>query len=364
MTELQLLADRLEAAADYTDIFPAPDTVRTIYLKLVTVVHPDRYSDQDEYEMATKAFQQLTQFHSNAQQALAEDRFGEPLVTIRTKRAVHKVKRNLGVGDIAALYQTATTTEHGSMTGLLKVARNPRDNDLMGAEAKALKTLHSTDDKLTRHYPLLLDSFLYKEGRRRANVVAWQADCLDLRQLQRAFPLGIDPLHATWIWRRLLMALGFAHDQDVIHGAVLPPHVLILPSQHGVLLVDWCYSVPMDVFDSKTKTFIRALISTYKDWYPEEVADRSPASPATDIVMAARCMIWLMGGLPNTGWLPNTVPSKMRAWFKGCLLTKQSARPDNAWDLLVEFDKLLERLKEPFYPRKFIDFVVPPGMAT
>ena len=55
---------------------------------------------------------------------------------------------------------------------------------------------------------------------------------------------GVDPRDAAWMWRRLLVALGFAHRAGVLHGAVLPEHVLIHPGEHGLVLVDWCYSVP------------------------------------------------------------------------------------------------------------------------
>jgi serine/threonine protein kinase len=356
MTELQELADRLDKAADYTTIFTDVGSMRAVYLKMAGVLHPDRYEGTDEHEVATKAFARLTQLHNDAQKALDEDHFGQPV--IRTKRGVHVVKRRLDDGDIAALYRTDT--------GLMKVARSARDNDLMAAEATALKRLHSVDDKFTRHYPMLLDTFLHREGRRRANVIQYYPDCYDLRQLRQYFPKGMDPRHVTWIWRRLLMALGFAHDQSILHGAVLPPHILILPKDHGVVLVDWCYSVTMPVSDSQSKTPpIRAVVGDYRSWYPEEVTKKEAPSGATDLVMAARSMIYLLGGVPTTGVLPDWVPRMMRAYFKGCLAVPQAMRPNNPWALLTEFDDLLERIGEPFFPRRFVELAMPTvGAAT
>ena len=348
VSELQAAAATFAAAADYTYIFGKdPGTTMAklsdMYRKLARIVHPDRHKGSVE---ATTVFQLLNKFRGDAVQALNEGRYGQPAVTVRTKRGVHEVRRKLGDGDIASLYQTVSKTDiSSSINGFLKVAKSARDNDLVAAEAKALKALHSVDDKLTRHF------------RRRATVQTFQEDCLNLSQVRDTFaPDGLGPLHVVWVWRRLLMALGFAHDQGVVHGAVLPPHVMLLPKHHGVLLVDWCYSVPMTVSASGSKTPpVRAIVSQYRDWYPEEIIAKQSPNQATDIIMAARTTIYLAGGNPVTGVMPDQVPRRMRAFFKGCLVCKQRMRPDNAWKLLAEFDELLERLGEPYFPRKWVE---------
>jgi aminoglycoside phosphotransferase (APT) family kinase protein len=51
---------------------------------------------------------------------------------------------------------------------------------------------------------------------------------------------AVDPRDATWMWRRLLVGLGWVHRAGVVHGAIVEDHVLIHPGEHG--LVDWCYS--------------------------------------------------------------------------------------------------------------------------
>lgn len=367
MNDLQVAADKLTAANDYTDIFgtnPAT-TVKQVgeaFRRFSRILHPDQYSGTDA-EMAASAMAALTKFKADADAAHADGRFGHVPVVISTKHGRHVVGQKLAAGDITDLFKTDT--------GLLKVARSARDNDLLAAEATTLKTLHSFDNALTRHYPQLVDTFIYRADaprtQRRANVVTW-VDGPDLVQIREAFPTGVDPRHVAWIWRRLLMALGFAHDCGVLHGAVLPPHIMILPEHHGVILVDWCYSTQLPIPGGDVAVArlicappIKAILPDYRTWYPEEVTDKKPPSPATDIVMAARTMIWLLGGDPTTGQLSNSVPRGMRAWFKGCLQTKQSMRPDDAGKLLAEFDELLERIGEPYHPRRWIDFVVPPG---
>jgi hypothetical protein len=326
------------------------DSIGECYRQLALRLHPDRGGDKT-------VFQRLVTLKNDAKQALIQGRYGEPLVlaVFRTKKAEHKVKTQMGVGDIATLYYAQTTTENGEMSTVMKVARNAKDNDLMAAEARALKKLHEPDDQLVRHFPLLLDSFLYPDGRRRANVYQHQDRCFTLEQVHQAHPT-LDPVHLVWIWRRILMALGFANQQDILHGATLPPHILIYPEQHGVILLDWCYSVTTD---NNTFPHIRAMVPGYQDWYPEEVADKGDPTEATDIALAARSMIYAAGGDPLSREMPFTVPRPLRAFFRGCTQPSQQMRPSNAWILLQEFDTILRRMGSPFYPRRWVDFQMP-----
>lgn len=379
MSELQTLFERLKKATVYTDIFPDVATTKDVYRKIARVIHPDRHTGAD-YGVATYAFQLLNTFKDEADQMAADGRFGEPVVmaTIRTKRARHEVRRGLGEGDITKLYETVTTVDGGfynNAVGLLKVAKSPRDNDLVAAEALALKKIHANTDfhtgepKFSRAIPVLLDTFIYSEGRRRANVLIQLQDGYTMEEILYSFPDGVDPRHGVWMFRRLLMALGFAHEQGVIHGAVVPAHVFILPKDHGVILLDWCYSVDMPVCDSESKTTsilwtgvpkpapmakvpaIKAMVPGWEKLYPAEVRDKKPASTATDLYMAAATMLQMMPRAPRP----------LRAFFKGCMQTKQSMRPDDAWKLLREFDDLLKGMGEPFYPRRFVEFSVPAG---
>jgi hypothetical protein len=67
---------------------------------------------------------------------------------------------------------------------------------------------------------------------RRVNLIGRLTGFRSLAVVRTAFPAGIDPRDAAWIWRRLLDAVGAAHRAGVIHGAVLPEHVMIHPAEH------------------------------------------------------------------------------------------------------------------------------------
>jgi serine/threonine protein kinase len=143
------------------------------------------------------------------------------------------------------------------------------------------------------------------------------------------------------MWRRLLVAIGFAHQAGVIHAAVVPDHVLIHPAEHGLVLIDWCYAI------TEPDEPVAAVPARYADWYPPEVHRRQPPGQDLDIWLAARCMTDLMG---------DQAPRPLAAFARGCMLPSPGTRPRDAWRLLSELDAVLERL---FGPRKFRPFVMP-----
>jgi hypothetical protein len=142
-----------------------------------------------------------------------------------------------------------------------------------------------------------------------------------------------------WIWRRLLAALAVAHRAGLVHGAVLPDHVLIHPTERGLVLIDWAYAVPLAAARP-----IAAVSAAYEGWYPVEVWGKEPPTLATDLFLAARCMVDLLGGDPLTGDLPAALPARLRLFLAGTLRPEPRQRPHDAADLLAEFDALLAAL--------------------
>jgi serine/threonine protein kinase len=256
------------------------------------------------------------------------------------------------------------TENSGAARGAIgKVARRAADNDLLRAEAQAIRRLRGADGDPERiaYIPELLDAFDYGEAgktRRATNVLARLDGFSTLEQVRAAYPSGVPPLDMAWIWRRLLLVLGYAHRRGVIHGAALSAHIMIHPDQHGVVLLDWCYA---SIANGGAQPAIKAIVERYRGYYPEEVFAKRAPSPATDIGMAARCMVALLGGDPLTGKFGETqAPKPIQTFLRGCIAVKQSMRPDDAWKLLEEFDGLLERLGDPYFPRRFHPFVLPP----
>lgn len=375
---LEVIVRNLQAAKSPFDIFGAldgtPDQMlakaKGIYTHLAKVTHPDTYHEPSENAEATKAFAKLSSFYRLAQTQIQNGTYSHlhsgsspgGSVTVSTKRSEVQVGTLLARGDIANLYR-CTYEVAGNMTaGIFKVARSPHDNDLMQNEARALQELAKSSfyKEFAAFVPALVHSFLYQEGsssvRRQANIFSWLDGLYSLEEVLSAYPNGVDPRDMAWIWRRLTAALGFAHESDNIHGAVLPSHVLIHPEQHGLVLIDWTASVNYPT----NGAFIRTISPTYKDWYPKEVFDKESPLPGLDNMMGAMCMIRLMGGNPKTGNLPASIPTRERqaleAFFRGCTQRNPVNRPQDAWGLREEFDRLIERL---YGPRRFHPFSMP-----
>jgi len=318
----------IAGARTFADLVGAgPADLRTghAYRNLVKIVHPD-VAPAGRGPAATVALARLAKLWSERDGRL-----------FTTKRAAYRVGGPVAAGDIAEL------SAIDGDAALLKLPREPGDNDLLRAEAAALTALASDADPRFRAYaPRLLESFTHEDAdrvRRTANVITRQRGFVSLAEVHAAYPAGLDPRDVAWMWRRLLTGLGWAHRAGLVHGAVLPEHVLVHPGEHGLVLVDWCYAV-------RPGATIPALVARHRAAYPPEVPARRPATAATDIFMAAGLMLRLIRDPP--------VP--LRRFARGCRYDEPRMRPQDAWRLLAEFDELLDDL---YGPRRFRPFAMP-----
>ncbi|MGI5524841.1 serine/threonine protein kinase [Micromonospora sp. CA-259024] len=312
------------AARTDADLFGTDQPARR-YRELVAALHPDRLPAAPAVRAeATEAFIHVTsRWRARQGIALGDYRLGAP---------AHS-------GDLADLYDVGADR-------LLKLPRRPTDNDLMAREAHALRTIAERGDpRYLPYVPRLVDEFRHRDAatgaERQITVLATAPGLHDLDEVRRAYPGGLDARDVAWMWRRLLVALGLAHRAGVVHGAVLPRHVLIEPDAHGVVLVDWCFS-------ARAGSTIPALVPGQEDWYPPEVVEKLPCGPGTDIAMASNCMTSLMN---------RQAPRELLDFAHGCRQRPLGSRPDDAWRLLRELDQVLDRL---YGPRTFRPFTLTP----
>ncbi|MHB1594268.1 MAG: molecular chaperone DnaJ [Streptosporangiaceae bacterium] len=305
----------IEAAAGPDDLFGA-DPARS-FRRLARLTHPDAgYRDP----RAERAFARLADLWRRYRD---RDRDARVLVAC---------------GDLANLYRDPR--------GLLKVSRDPADNDLIEREARALARISARGDpRLAAYFPELIAAVRVPGAApgatHRGHVIAALEEFVSLAQVRAAFPGGVHPADAAWMWRRLLVAVGAAHRAGVIHGAVLPDHVLIHPAEHGLVLIDWCYAGPGPAHR------VPAVVARHRASYPPEILAGRPAGPDADIWLATMCMTSLIG---------DQMPAPLATFARGCLLARPRSRPDDAWRLLAELDEVLARL---LGPRRFRPFAMP-----
>jgi hypothetical protein len=242
----------------------------------------------------------------------------------------------LAEGDAADVYLAAEGNH------LLKVAAVPEGNAFLEQEESTLAALSAAagDTTYRKYLPALVESAVTDDTfRRRVHVFRFEPGFYTLEQVHERHP-ALDGQHLAWVFNRLLTVLGFTHRRGWVHGAVLPCHVMIHAADHGLRLVGWGQSATVG-------RPVRAFPARYQSWYPPEILRRQAAGPATDLFMAARCLIYLAGGDPVHDRMPEAVPTAMRGFVKTCLLESVRMRPGDAWQLLDEFDAMLRRLYGP-----------------
>jgi hypothetical protein len=234
---------------------------------------------------------------------------------------------------------------------MVKIAKQAYNNDLIERDVIVLGQLHpekiASTSSFHRYYPTSYGGALV-DGKQ-AHIMEEIKDCVTLATVLKAYPNGIDYRDVAWMLKRALVGLWYAHRQGVIHGAILPPHVLLTLGDHGGRLIDWSYST-----DVRVK--VPAMLNAYEDYYPPEVPSSEPAREGTDLYMLVKCAQALLGGDLKTKEFPDSVPGPIKDLFLLCLNDSVHMRPIDASDVHDTFDKLL---KDAVGKPKFRPFTLP-----
>lgn len=212
------------------------------------------------------------------------------------------------------------------------------DNALLDNEVEKLTQLYPTDKKDEKFWRYLPKHYAHLDvDGRHAHVMTLADGYLSLERVIREYPEGVDYRDAAWMLKRCLAAVGFAHEQGIVHGAMLPPHLLVHPTGHGAKIVDWCYAT--------AKGGILSFIpGRFREFYPSEVLDRKRVTATTDIFLLGMSFIQLLGGDLTTKELPDRVPEPIRKLLTEMTAPQPTMRPGSAWDLHEEFDHIMVAL--------------------
>jgi hypothetical protein len=354
---LENLAARLGRATTVEEIFgeiSGEDGLQQAYHRLARQAHPDAYTSAEDRTLAQRVFPYLVEWLERAREKMFAGAYGTGVerypIPLRTRKRAYAVNGAYTEEDVYLRYPCRYIENEKAILAELRIVRDPRDNPLAMNEARSLHLLRpeGKEDKFAPYFPRLVDDFLLVDDgvERQGNICRRQLGWYTLAEVRAEYCSGIDPKDMAWIWRRLLVALGAAHAKGIVHGAVLPENVLILPAEHGLLLNNWAFSALIEGNGA-----IPGINAAYTTWYSEEVLNGGIFSPGADIFLAARCMIYLLGGDPTLN-LPYPAPKVIQSFLKGCTLASPRARPQDAWALKEEFDDMLQQLwgKRAFHP--------------
>lgn len=301
--------------------------IDSVYHAWAKLVHEDLVPKAQK-PLAHEAFLLLTKWREQAEAKVKRGTYGDEkpttFATLHTKTAAYELVAQVGQTDIATLYEG--TSDKG-VSVLVKVARSPVNTDLMKAETQALPA--DLDPKHAGYFPALIDSFDVQRGKAkvRANVFNLVKDAVSLVDVRKAYPDGLDPKDAAWMWNRLLEALHLLHVKGRVHGNVTPDRFLIVPETHQGILTDFCFA-------RSVGEAAKAISPEWRAFYPPELLAKKPLDFGADLFMAARCMAYLLGS--DTQRIPVGTPVAIAGLLRSCWLGA-AHRANSAKQLHADF---------------------------
>ena len=257
------------------------------------------------------------------------------------------LEKMIAQGDISDVY-TARLARWPTELVIVKLLRDPQDAGRLDNEWQALQTLHKSSapgaDTFTRLMPQPVVHGDIPAGLfagRRASIFRWASGFYHtFEAVIQAYPQGIPPRAAIWVWRRILEMLSFIHASGMAHGAVLPENCWFRRTTMACVWSDT--ALP----DGQRKA---GAIPPIRTFYPKP--------PNRDLSMSARCIAAILGGDPETASLPRTVPAQLAEIVRRIALSEPASVPgQNAWAIREELGELA---REVFGPPQFIPIVMP-----
>ena len=308
---------------------------KNIYRHFARHVHPDMFTTPEEKKDAERAFIRLGELW-----ALYQEKSGSATTsataadTVKTKKHTYTLGNKVYSDDVFAHYEA--TYDAGHENARLLIVKSPKDADLGNNHASALKKLAEVHEQFRDFFPDLIETFRYRQPGGTDHFAVSQKipeGFVPFTRILEVYPKGIDARDLAWIFRRMLIAVGNAHDVGLIHGAPDLNAFYIKPDVHGIILSNWQYSV-------ETGKALSAIPAAIHDDYPQSVFDKKPVDYTLDIRLIAKTAARLFG--PDT-------PRQFTSFMNGCMTTKT---PEARY-LLGEFEEMLERLYGPPAFHKF-----------
>ncbi len=262
-------------------------------------------------------------------------------IIITSKGGTYELERTPfdTTGSISDVFRTMDGTK------VAKISRNDRHLGFMNNEVKVLSEITPDKDEqptLWNTLPHIEDVFTVGQknhGKRRVHIMDYDPDLLTLEYIHNKWPDGVEPETFAWIFKRILLSLTVVHRAGYVHGAVIPKHFLANKVSHAGRLIDFIHAV-------KIGESIKAQVKN-KRFYPKEVLNKEPVTPETDIYMAGKVGVYLLGGCLSTGNVPGSVPGRIRGFLRAIIMDDKNSRPNDAWELHEDFSSLLERVFGP-----------------
>lgn len=242
---------------------------------------------------------------------LSDGRRRDEFTPVTIGDRTYLIDRQIGTGDKSDVFQARSDDETPERV-TLKRLREMGDGDLHDHEIDTLNLLAKSLVRGSVHFSRFVPQIVTSQkSKTEKPVIAFRERGtfhFTLADVMQEYPEGVDFKTAIWIWKRMLMILDWVHANQLVHGAVLPDHVLLDVPNHNARLLDWGYAEPFG-------HPLKAISAANRAFYPTEVLSGLPLDPRVDIAMMTRCVIAILGGNPAEKILPSSVPDAFRSWM-------------------------------------------------
>ncbi len=361
---LEAIRGALTNANTFVDLFgpQSPgDTgekeIKKAFARLARLIHPDHVPSPLK-GVAGDLFMEMKTRRDSAIDALRNGTYGKPfqksapevsntLTVTGIKETYELDSASLIEGDFSFIYRgTARVT--GDRV-IVKIAQEPTANVSLETEAEILRRFGDKSSKnqlkdLASFVPSFVESFVVTEAggyQRRVTVLTEKSGYISLADIIKAYPDGLDPRDAVWICRRVLGQVLAALKAGVVHTAIVPDHILVHPISHDPLHIGWTHALQ---HPTKSGRLVTQYIDRYQAWYPDEVRRHETPDHRTDLYMAGKTMIALLGGDVRTNKLPSAIPIKLAEHIRRSVTQERARRPDEVWKYFDEFGHIVKSL--------------------
>lgn len=363
-TQLQYWIDTLQNATLPEDVFGPLDgslrektaVLQAEFRRIAALVHPDRYGNSKDQSAAADAFVRLQAVHQNALERIGagtyRGRNTDPdAIRIQSPQRTYHLTGAYRLGQAVTIYPAACLIADRVVD--VQVEIGPEEPLRHAVTALNTLKVQVDYDRFSAYFQQPIETFRVQMGTSTfaASVYGDRSGWYTLADVAVKYPAGIDPRDMAWIFRRLLTALGFVHRAGIVHAAIFPENVLIEPGQHGLMLTDfYSASSSAGVINSP----VIYLPPGRGGWMPANSDPDTLLSPGFDLYLAGQCMRFILGGDPPDRTALHGVPPAINSFLRGCCLPDVRACPQDAWQLLQEFDQLIDKLwgERQFHPFK------------
>jgi len=364
-TALEMISEKITTAKRFADVFGeirSDDVAQNLrklrkqYVYMVKFIHPDHVS-KEEKMLANRVFANFVGLYEQAKDALENDSYEIPILPSNAQGMSAAAQDSVIASSSRKYVVKSTAWAEGDFSDIhlgktedgipvfVKIAADPTMNQYLEHEVLMYMSMDTSSKKnVVQYIPKLVDSMFVDLGGNRqicVNVFTYQEDYVSLTKIREIYPNGLDPRDAAWIWRRVLGQTITAKMLGVVHGAMVPDHTLVHPITHDPLYIGWAHTV---LSFKDTHAHLTTCIDRWKNWYPKEVFDHKVPTHKTDLYMAGKTMLYLLGGDVVHNHFPKTVPQQMQRIVQRCVEVNSSKRPESGYEVLQQFTDVIYKL--------------------